>query len=94
MISELVQVRKRIGAIAGTQIELLRVQSEHVLAFRRPNEQVSLIVVANFSEKTISLHSLFEDPGVPKVLQDQLSGCQITAKSLLAPYEIHWLTAT
>ena len=53
----LIQLRKQLGIITTGKFQLLMKEDEHVFAYKRISEDKSLLVLCNFSNKTIDMRN-------------------------------------
>lgn len=93
-LKEILATRKSLPALVGNQFRLLPIENDHVLAYLRWHDASTLVVIANFSEKALSvdLRNLRHE-GMAHFLKDVFSDTTISTsnKHELGPYELLWL---
>ena len=95
MLCDLTKKRTSLPMLAGTQMNLLYPDSEHLLCFERKYENRRLIVIANFSERQQNLaKDFYRQASLPNEFIDQLSARQFYAGQTISPYDILWLEAS
>ncbi len=93
-IRRLIELRKQEPALAGMEMELIPVDSPHVLAYLRQSSGSRLVVLANFSEHEQSVEgNRLRTAGLGRFFLDLYSGETLgTSQSVsLGPYQFRWL---
>jgi amylosucrase len=86
--------RKDLPALGNGNMRLLPCQNTHVLAYLRWRDAHTVVVFANFSERTIEVDVRYlRKEGIARFLRDALSGEEFSTHDTieLKPYAIHWL---
>ena len=95
MLCDLTKKRASLPMLAGTQMNLLYPNSEHLLCFERKYENRRLIVIANFSERQQNLaKDFYRQASLSNELVDHLSSRQFYAGQTISPYDVLWLEAS
>ncbi len=93
-ISKLIELRKSLPALSGSQMELMATGNPHVLGYIRSDTANRLIALANFSdvEQQISGNAL-RTAGLGRFFKDHILGQTIATSEQvsLGPYQIAWL---
>jgi len=95
LLQKMISVRKSLPALAGQQMELVRVNNPHLLSFVRVNTGHRLIVIGNFSEQAQTFDgNHLRTAGLGRFFEDALTGESYPTSSTLQlePYQILWLS--
>lgn len=93
-INRLIRIRRNNPAFAGSQMELISTDNEHVLGFVRQFEGHRTIVLANFSEQTQRISgNRLRLRGLGRFFQDLVTGRIVnsSAEVILEAYDCYWL---
>nr|WP_231846387.1 alpha-amylase family glycosyl hydrolase [Rhodopirellula baltica] len=93
-IRKLIAIRKMTPAFGGLDMELLVLESPHLLGYVRQHEGNRVIVIANFCEHAQEIDSnRLRTAGMGRFFEDLYSGQTITTSHplTLGPYEFMWL---
>lgn len=93
-LQRIFELRAAMPALCGNQMRLLYNDSPHVLAYLRWHDGNHLVVIANFSEKTLSVAiSQLRAEGLSHFMKDVLTGDTVSThdRLTLAPYDLRWL---
>ncbi len=86
MLKKLFSLRKGMRVLSEGSLELLHCESHHILAFERSTEDLSIIILANFSDSETDLErETFLDS--IRSYEDLLTGRMINAHSMLSPWQ-------
>ncbi|MEM7784737.1 MAG: amylosucrase [Planctomycetota bacterium] len=93
-VKSLIELRKSTSALAGQEMDIFETGNPHLLGFVRRNEGDRLIVLANFSDSTQSIGSIFvRTVGFSRFFKDLIEDKEVNAsdKIELSPYQFLWL---
>jgi amylosucrase len=93
-IQHLIETRKKLPALAGTETEVLATHNPHVLGYRRRHEGHQVHVLANFSDEPRILHgNVVRTSALGRFFKDHVSGDVLGTEGeiTLEPYRFLWL---
>ncbi len=94
ILTQLFQIRKSAHALGSNEMRLLPIHHPNVISYLRKAEGQSLVVLANFSERTIDLNvSALRSEALSFYMKDLLSERSLSTLGsvTLDPYDLLWL---
>lgn len=92
-LQNLIKIRQSHSVFSASQTEILETYNPHAFSFARIGEQERLLVIANFSEESISIPGSITDILASTSMTDLLTGRSVSRDEVieLCAYQVVWI---